>query len=358
MDYEALMKQCIVLAKQAEGQVSPNPLVGAVVLDKENKIIAEGFHKKFGENHAERNALLKLSTSQTEGGTIVVNLEPCSHYGKTPPCADLIIEKKIKRVVVGMRDVNPVVAGNGIAKLKAAGIEVVENVLEPECRKLNEVFIKNMVFAKTFVAIKSASTIDGKIATSCGSSKWITASGAREEVLKIRNRYDAILTSSATVITDNPTMQHRKKIIIDRELKIDIQNSKIFDNGEIILVYDKNISPAKLKTVLNEKKYLNRVTLLPAPTIARKIDFSFVLDKLFEMGVMSILVEAGGRLNGSVLPYTDKIYQFIAPKILGDNKGLSCYDFRNAECIDESDVFIIDEVKAFAPDILLTLYKK
>ena len=358
MDYEALMKRCIELAKQAEGQVSPNPLVGAVVLDKENKIIAEGFHKKFGENHAERNALLKLSTSQTEGGTIVVNLEPCSHYGKTPPCADLIIEKKIKRVVIGMRDVNPVVAGNGIAKLKAAGIEVVENVLEPECKKLNEVFIKNMVFAKTFVAIKSASTIDGKIATSCGSSKWITSAGAREEVLKIRNRYDAILTSSATVIADNPTMQHRKKIIIDRELKIDIQNSKIFDNGEIILVYDKNISPAKLKTVLNEKKYLNRVTLLPAPTIAFKIDFSFVLDKLFEMGVMSILVEAGGRLNGSVLPYADKIYQFIAPKILGDNKGLSCYDFRNAESIDDSDVFIIDEVKAFAPDILLTLYKK
>ena len=144
MQYNLLMQKCIELAKKGEGLTSPNPLVGCVILDKDGNEISNGYHQKYGENHAERDALLKLHNGEEKGGTLIVNLEPCSHFGKTPPCADLIIERGLKRVVIGMRDVNPIVAGNGIKKLQDAGIEVIENVLEKECKALNEVFIKNM----------------------------------------------------------------------------------------------------------------------------------------------------------------------------------------------------------------------
>ena len=141
---------------------SPNPLVGCVILDKDGNEISNGYHQKYGENHAERDALLKLHNGEEKGGTLIVNLEPCSHFGKTPPCADLIIERGLKRVVIGMRDVNPIVAGNGIKKLGDAGIEIIENVLEKECKAINEVFIKNMTKKEVFVAIKTATTLDRK----------------------------------------------------------------------------------------------------------------------------------------------------------------------------------------------------
>ncbi len=357
MNYKDLMKKCIELAKLAEGEVSPNPLVGCVILDDKNNIISTGFHKKCGENHAERDALLKLRNGEDKGGTLIVNLEPCSHYGKTPPCADLIIERGIKRVVVGMKDVNPIVSGNGIKKLREAGIEVIENVFEKECRELNEIFIKNMLKNETFVAIKTAVTLDGKIAAENGSSKWITSEAARGKVKNLRKKYDAILTSSATVIADNPTMAHKRKIIIDRELKTDFYNANIYADGEKFVFYDKNIlsnSPKMpSKSFLNEK----HITLCPTEVTGNKIDFSKVLKEIYNLGIKSIIVEAGGKLNGSILPYTDKIYQFIAPKILGDNKGLSCFDFRHAASIEEAEIFKIQNIQKFPPDILVTLTK-
>lgn len=142
MNYENYMKKCIELAKNGEGQTSPNPMVGCVVLDKNENEISTGYHHKYGDNHAERDALLKLHKGEEKGGTLIVNLEPCSHHGKTPPCADLIIERGLKKVVIGMQDVNPIVAGNGINKLQKAGIEVISGIMEEECKKLNEIFIK------------------------------------------------------------------------------------------------------------------------------------------------------------------------------------------------------------------------
>lgn len=339
------MKKCIELAKRGEGEVSPNPLVGCVILDSNGKVLSEGYHHFCGGNHAERDALLKLSPQEAIGGTLFVNLEPCSHYGKTPPCADLIIEMGLKQVVIGMQDVNPIVAGNGIAKLKAAGIEVIEHVLEGECKSLNEVFIKNMTQHKSFVAIKTATTLDGKIATSTGSSKWITSSLAREEVQLIRKRYDAILTSSSTILADNPTMEHKTKIILDRNLKTDFINSKIYQNGKIFVFYDKNIQPPSIKNI----------EFIATPAIDNKLDIEFILNKIYELGIMSVLVEAGGKLNGAFLEYTDKIYQFIAPKIVGDNTAISCFDYRKVENISDARNFLIKEVKNFPPDILLTL---
>lgn len=355
MDYELLMKECINLARQAEGNVSPNPLVGAIVLDKSNNIISKGYHIKYGEYHAERNALINIDKSKTRGGTVIVNLEPCCHHGKTPPCTDIIMEKGISRVVIGMRDVNPLVSGKGIKILKDAGIEVIENVLNTECKQLNEVFIKNMLEKKAFVAIKTATTLDGKIATSNGSSKWITSAKARDEVKNIRNRYDAILTSSATILADNPTMSHRKKIIIDRELKTSL-SSNIYQDGEIFVYYNQNISDSAIKSFLTDINSHKLVKLCPAPLIDDKIDLEYVLSDAFKNGIMSVLVEAGGKLNGNILKYTDKIYQFIAPKILGDNAARSCFDYRNIDDINSAVNFYIENTKFFNPDIMLTLY--
>lgn len=343
MNYENYMKKCIELAKNGEGQTSPNPMVGCVVLDKNENEISTGYHHKYGDNHAERDALLKLHNGEEKGGTLIVNLEPCSHHGKTPPCADLIIERGLKKVVIGMQDVNPIVAGNGINKLQKAGIEVISGIMEEECKKLNEIFIKNMTQNKCFIAIKTATTLDGKIATSNGSSKWITSSAAREKVKEIRNCYDAIMTTSATILADNPTMLHRKKIILDRRLKTNLE-APIYKNGEIYL-FNETLD-----------MFEGGVNFIKTPVIANKLDLEFVFERAYELGIKSILIESGGILNGSALKYADKIYHFIAPKITGDNSSLSCFNFQKINDINNSLNFKIETIEHFEPDILLTYY--
>lgn len=343
MNYENYMKKCIELAKNGEGQTSPNPMVGCIVLDKNENEISTGYHHKYGDNHAERDALLKLHNGEEKGGTLIVNLEPCSHHGKTPPCADLIIERGLKKVVIGMQDVNPIVAGNGINKLQKAGIEVISGIMEEECKKLNEIFIKNMTQNKCFIAIKTATTLDGKIATSNGSSKWITSSTAREKVKEIRNCYDAIMTTSSTILADNPTMLHRKKIILDRRLKTNLE-APIYKNGEIYL-FNETLD-----------MFEGGVNFIKTPVIANKLDLEFVFERAYELGIKSILIESGGILNGSALKYTDKIYHFIAPKITGDNSSLSCFNFQKINDINNSLNFGIESIEHFEPDILLTYY--
>lgn len=343
MNYENYMKKCIELAKNGEGQTSPNPMVGCVVLDKNENEISTGYHHKYGDNHAERDALLKLHNGEEKDGTLIVNLEPCSHHGKTPPCADLIIERGLKKVVIGMQDVNPIVAGNGINKLQKAGIEVISGIMEEECKKLNEIFIKNMTQNKCFIAIKTATTLDGKIATSNGSSKWITSSAAREKVKEIRNCYDAIMTTSSTILADNPTMLHRKKIILDRRLKTNLE-APIYKNGEIYL-FNETLD-----------MFEGGVNFIKTPVKANKLDLEFVFERAYELGIKSILIESGGILNGSALKYADKIYHFIAPKITGDNSSLSCFNFQKINDINNSLNFEIKSIEHFEPDILLTYY--
>ena len=336
--YENLMKRCITLAKKGMGKTSPNPMVGCVVLDKNDNIISTGYHHKYGENHAERDALLKLHNGEERGGTLVVNLEPCSHYGKTPPCADLIIERGLKKVVIGCVDNNPKVAGGGIKKLKDAGIEVVVGVLESECRQLNEIFFTNVEEKRLFVALKTATTIDGKIATANGDSKWITSEKSRNYARKLRSCYDAILTSSSTVIADNPTMKHKTKIIIDRELKTDFC-SQIYKNGRIILVTRK--IPDNLPQNIDVLEYKDLPTLLK---------------ELFELGIKSVFIEAGGKLLGEFvkLGLVDKIYHFVAPKILNDNSGRSCFDGDSILKINDSKTFKLSRIKKLDNDILIT----
>lgn len=357
--YEKYMKKCLKLALKGEGHTSPNPLVGCVVLDKNGNEISCGYHKCYGAEHAEADALNKLG-NEAKGGTLIVNLEPCSHWGKTPPCADLIIKKGIKKLVIAMRDPNPQVEGNGFEKCKKAGIEVIENVLHEEALELNEVFIKNVTKNEIFAAIKTATTLDGKIATKTGDSKWITSEKSRNEVQKIRNRYDAILTTSSTVIKDNPTMTCRMRngknpirIVLDRELKTDL-NSKIYQNtGETIYIVvreDINI-PQTLATATN-------VVVIKCPCYNSKLDLKFLFKKLFEIGIKSVLVEAGGKLNGELISQglVDKVYHFIAPKILADEHGLNAFEGQDIREIKNTLNFTIQSVNNLTPDLLL-IYK-
>ena len=328
---EKYMKMCLKLAKRGVGRVLPNPMVGCVVLDKNGNIVSKGYHKKYGENHAERDALLKLKNNEACGGTLYVNLEPCSHYGKTPPCVDLIIAHKLARVVIGMKDVNPKV--DGISKLKEAGIKV-DYVLEKECTFFNRVFIKTMTKKMPYVVLKTATTMDGKIATKTGSSKWITSDKAREEVYKLRKEFDCILTSSNTVIADNPSMKMGKnkwKCILDKDLRTD-KNSNIYKEGQIYVASKEN-SPLK----------------------NNELDIEAVLKHLYSLEIYSVFVECGGTLAGAMLKdgLVDEVYQFIAPKILNDNSGFSCF---NGDCINEisnAKNLSVYEVKQIGTDILI-----
>lgn len=326
---EKYMKICLELALKGKGKVSPNPMVGCVVLDKNGNIVSKGYHKKCGENHAERDALLKLKNNEAEGGTLYVNLEPCSHFGKTPPCTDIIIEHKLKRVVFAMKDPNPGV--NGADILKNAGVEIAEGILEKEAMFLNRIFIKNMTQKLPYVILKTATTMDGKIAAKTGDSKWITSAAAREEVYKMRQEFDCIMTSSNTVIADNPKMEHMFKCILDKDLRTS-KDAQIYKQGKFYIASRENTS---LKN--------------------GQLDVLEVLKELYNKGICSIFVECGGTLAGYLLKENliDEVYQFIAPKILNDNEGMSCFNGNNTDKINESVDLEIYENRLIDSDILI-----
>lgn len=320
------MKKCINLAKKGMGKTSPNPLVGAVIFDDDFNIISEGYHEKYGENHAERNAILKTN-ADLKGKSIIVNLEPCSHYGKTPPCCDLIIEKGFKRVIIAMTDPNPKVAGEGIQRLKEAGIEVINGILEDEAKELNKIFLKDILQKQPYITIKTATTLDGKIATKTGESKWITDEVSRKEVQKLRNQYDSILTSSATVIKDNPSLTCRMKngknpirIILDTNLSTS-KDAKVYNNDgtKIIVIVGEHVSDEKIK------KHAQNAEFLKCPLKNNHIDLTKAVNLIYERKIKSILIESGGTLNKAFIEENlpDELIQFIAPKILGDKDGIN-----------------------------------
>lgn len=316
--YEKFMKRCFTLAKKGQGETLPNPLVGCVITDANNNIISEGCHQKYGENHAERNAILNTPQDKVHllnGSTLYVNLEPCSHQGKTPPCADLIIEKGIKKVVTAIVDPNPVVSGTGIKKLQNAGIEVVTGVLEDDAKELNKVFIKNITHKLPYITIKTAISLDGKIALENGKSKWITDNYSRSIVHKMRSSIQAIMTGSGTVLADNPNLTARLKntkgknpirIIMDKEGKIPPDYNVFKNNTEKIFI------------ITNSKTTY--------PSYIQKInfkDYRSLFKELYNLGVYNILIEAGAGLNSSLIASkcANEIYMFAAPKIFGCGKS-------------------------------------
>lgn len=236
MTDEQYMEYALNLAKKGEGHVAPNPMVGAVIV-KNGRIIGEGYHEKYGEAHAEVNAIQR-ATEAVEGATIYVTLEPCAHYGKTPPCAQLLIDSKIKRVVIGCLDPNRLVGGQGVQMLKEAGLSVTVGVLQNECEKINEIFMHYITQKQPFVIMKTAMTLDGKIASVTGDSKWITGSKAREQVHKLRHRVSGIMVGIETVLVDNPFLScripggvHPIRLIVDSKLRVPL-DANVLNNQE------------------------------------------------------------------------------------------------------------------------------
>ncbi len=317
------MKRALELAKKGEGFTRPNPLVGAVIV-KDGKIIGEGYHEKFGGPHAEVNAFLNAREDVT-GATMYVTLEPCSHYGKTPPCANLVVEKKIGKVVIGLLDPNPLVSGKGIKILQDNGIEVVVGVLEEECRKINEIFIKYMTTKRPFVILKTAMTIDGKTATSIGDSKWITNEKSRAHVHEIRNLMMGIMVGINTVIEDDPQLTTRLKgrigkdpirIIVDSKARIPL-NAQVIDknsNAKTILATTELADDDKII----ELEKLG-VEIIKTHSKNKKVDLQILMEELGKRNIDSILLEGGSTLAFGALQagIVDKVYQFIAPKIIG-----------------------------------------
>lgn len=325
--HEIYMRKVLELAKKGWGRTNPNPLVGCVIV-KDNKILAQGYHEIIGGNHAEANAIQQLVKNNIDarGATLYVNLEPCSHYGKTPPCANAIVKLGLKRVVIGLKDPNPIVCGRGIKILQDAGIEVITGVLEDECKRLNEIFINYITRKKPFVILKSAMTLDGKISTYTGDSKWITCQKSREFVHKLRDRVSGVLVGINTVLQDNPMLNVRLvpkngkdsvKIVVDSKgrLPMDCNLVKnIKTEGEVILATTSSIDK------MREQEYIKKgILVLKLDGKDGKVDLNLLMDELYKLNIDSVLLEGGGTLNASALEsgIVDKVITFISPKIVG-----------------------------------------
>lgn len=325
MDDSSYIKLTLEIARKGNGFVSPNPLVGCVIV-KNEKIIGAGYHQNFGGNHAETNAI-NNATESVEGSTLYVNLEPCSHFGKTPPCVDAIIEKGIKRVVVGTRDPNPLVSGKGIEKLISSGVKVKVGVLEQECTELNKFFFKYITKKIPYVTLKIAQTLDGKIADLNYISKWITSTESRKTVHKLRTSYDAVLIGAGTVNLDNPSLTVRltegrnpKRIILDSRLSSKPE-SKIFKTEKNVLIITSDANIVKTR-VVNKFKELGVEILFIRPAKNSNIHLQTALKKIGKLGITSVLVEGGNQIFTSFIKEKafDEVVTFISPKFLG--KGI------------------------------------
>ncbi len=355
-DKERYIALALELAEKGRGRTSPNPMVGAVVV-KDGRIIGRGFHAKAGGPHAEVVALQEAG-DEARGATVYVSLEPCSHYGRTPPCVDRIIEAGISKVVVAMLDPNPLVAGRGIEKLRAAGIETEVGVLEKRAKRLNEVFIKYITTELPFVLIKMAMTLDGKSATITGDSRWISGEGSRAYVHHLRDEFDAVMVGIGTVLKDDPRLTARLpegggkdpiRIIVDSRGRIPL-TAKVLNLD----------SPAKTMIAVTKKAPQDKVEqlrgkgieVLVLPAVRDdKVDLRELLRELGKREIASVLVEGGGNLNWSLLDagLVDKIVFFIAPKIVGGDKaptpveGMGIRRMTEALLLDEVEVTICGE---------------
>ena len=317
------MTRALELARLGIGYTKPNPMVGAVLI-KNGEIIGEGYHMKYGGPHAEIQAF-NNSSSEVSGSTMYVTLEPCSHYGKTPPCAKAIVEKGIKKVVIAMEDPNPEVSGKGIQILRENGIEVVTGVMEEAAKKLNEVFIKYISTKLPFCIMKTAMTLDGKIATYTGDSKWITNEESRKTVHMLRHQVAAIMVGIGTVMTDDPMLTTRLeekegknpvRVIVDTKARIPL-NSKVLEcnpDRKTIIATTELADKDKIKAI----EQMGAQVFI-APLRENQVDLAYLVKILGEHKLDSILLEGGSTLNYSALSQeiVDKIISFIAPKLIG-----------------------------------------
>lgn len=361
-DDRIFMLKALELADMARGRTNPNPMVGAVIV-KDGMIIGEGYHHQAGTPHAEVHAL-RQAGKDAAGADLYVTLEPCSHFGRTPPCADAVIESGIRRVVIATVDPNPKVAGRGIEKLTAAGIEVEVGLLANEARKLNEVFFKYIKTALPFVALKTAMTLDGKIATRSGDSKWITTETSRKYVHKLRNVYEAIMVGIGTVLKDDPRLNTRLdeedtrnpiRIIIDGHLDLPLESNicKTADQQKTLVFC------AESADITRSRELHNRgIEVFSLSCDPDHIPLAAVISKLGELQICSLLVEGGGEINASLLAekLVDKVYWFIAPKIAGGLTAPSPVGGQGIVKMNEALALTSLDLQKFGDDILITGY--
>ncbi|MFK9090469.1 bifunctional diaminohydroxyphosphoribosylaminopyrimidine deaminase/5-amino-6-(5-phosphoribosylamino)uracil reductase RibD [Bacillus salipaludis] len=347
------MKLALDLARGTQGQTAPNPVVGAVLV-KDGQIIGMGAHLRAGEPHAEVHAI-QMAGDQAKDATLYVTLEPCSHYGKTPPCSDLVIKTGIKKVVVAATDPNPQVAGTGIERMKKAGIEVVVSLLQEEARELNKIFFYNIQTGLPYVTLKSATSLDGKTATVTGESKWITGEESRADVHHFRHQHDGILVGVNTVLKDNPSLTTRLanggknpiRIILDTHLRTPLDATVVIDKeAPTWVVAGADVDEAHVKEF--SERGVDVIKLE-----SQKISIREVLTVLGKRGITSLFVEGGAEVHGSFLKESafQQIITYIAPKLIGGKNAHVSFGGQGIEHISEAVSLKIIQVDQIGSDI-------
>jgi diaminohydroxyphosphoribosylaminopyrimidine deaminase/5-amino-6-(5-phosphoribosylamino)uracil reductase len=356
------MKKALSLAKWGQGRVSPNPMVGALVV-KDNQVVGRGYHKRAGTEHAETLALREAG-NLANGATLYVTLEPCAHYANTPPCVRDIIRAGIRRVVAAMVDPNPIVNGKGFSVLKDAGIEVEIGVLEEEVRKLNEVYIKSITTGLPFAVMKYAMTMDGKIAAHTGDSKWITSESARRFVHELRNIYDAVVVGVGTVLADNPKLTVRDldgafrnpvRIIVDSHLRTPLDSNVLTEPGRIIMVATEKAPIEKIKEF-----EARGIEILITKEHKGRVDLQELCKGFVKQRITSLLLEGGGNLNASFLEQelVDKVLCFVAPRIIGGERAITPVEGKGIGMMKDSLMLQNVSVSKIGQDVLIEGYLK
>lgn len=346
---EYYMRKVLALALNAEDP-RPNPYVGSILV-KNNKVIATGFHRRIGEKHAEVVALDKAGL-KARGAVLYVNLEPCRHFGRTPPCTERIIKSGVAQIVVGMTDPNPLNNGKGINLLRKAGIKTRVGILGKESRKINAVFMKYITQKMPYICVKVGQSLDGKIAARSFNSRWITSPAARNFAHKLRSNFDAVMVGVNTIIKDDPRLSGTSKnikIIVDTNLRTPI-NSRIFVDGKIIIVTAKKIMDNKAVKLVKKGAQIVSVNIKDA-----KVNLRAMMKKLVALEISKILVEGGGELIGSLFDekLVDEVKFFIAPKIIGGRKAVSSVMGAGISCINEAAKLKDVKVRRFGEDLLV-----
>jgi diaminohydroxyphosphoribosylaminopyrimidine deaminase/5-amino-6-(5-phosphoribosylamino)uracil reductase len=329
-DDRKYMMMALTLARRAEGRTAPNPMVGAVVIDRHDNIVGDGHHEACGKAHAEAVALERAG-EKAAGGTLYVTLEPCCHHGRTPPCTDRVVASGVRRVVMAMVDPNPLVAGGGVKLLEDKGITVTQGVLEAEARWLNRGFVSRVTKGRPWVCLKLATTLDGKIADRFGTSKYISGPEALAHVHELRNRLDCVLVGGRTAELDDPSLNVRDtadsrdplRVVLDSGKAPQKASSKLFSSetgGRTLILTSSQLIKTRYRQTLPEHV---RVIAVETDLAGDKVDVGQALRKLAEEGINTVLCEGGGRLAGALLnaKLVDEVHWIVAPKVLGDAEG-------------------------------------
>lgn len=355
---ERYMRLALRLAQKGEGRTSPNPMVGAVLV-RAGEIVATGYHRRAGADHAEIVAL-KRAGERARGATLYLNLEPCDHFGRTPPCTAALIEAGVRRVVAGMLDPNPLVSGRGVRRLRRAGIRVDVGLLESECRRLNEAFAKFVTRGTPFVILKLAASLDGRIATRTGHSRWITGEAARRYVHRMRNCVDAVVVGLETVKADDPELTCRMRggrdpwrIVLDRRLRIPLTAKLIRENrsGKTVIAAGK--APPARRALLERLG----VQVWELPERGGRISLGALLRRLAKLGCLSVMVEGGAATAASFLEEkrVDKVCFFYAPKLIGGD-GKEMLGPLGVEFVERARALHGLEARLLGDDLLVSAY--